>query len=64
MDFDPGSLAVEEPARHAAATLPPLPRRVLGRGTLALLILLRLYVAVAIPVVGYAFVHALLAPHP
>jgi len=36
---------------------------VLGRGTLALLVLLRVYVVIAIPVVGYAFVHALLASH-
>ncbi len=46
------------------ATLPPLPRRALGRGTLALLVLLRVYVVVAVPIVGYAFVHALSAPHP
>ena len=47
-------------------TLPttrPLPRRVLGRGTLALLVLLRIYVLIAVPVVGYAFVRALLAAH-
>ena len=44
-------------------TLPPLPRRVLGRGTLALLLLLRAYVALAVPVVVYAFVRALLTPH-
>lgn len=41
----------------------PLPRRRLGRGTLALLVLLRVYVIVAIPVVGFAFVRALLASH-
>lgn len=62
MDFDPASCGA--PAEHAAATLLPLPRRVLGRGTLALLILLRAYVVVAIPVVLYAFVHAVLASHP
>ena len=43
------------------ATLPPLPRRKLGRLTLGLLVLLRVYVTLAIPVVGYAFVHALSA---
>lgn len=37
----------------------PLPRRVLGRGALALLILLRVYVVIAIPIVAYAFIHAL-----
>jgi hypothetical protein len=36
-----------------------LPRRKLGRGTLALLILLRVYVLLAIPVVAYAFIQAL-----
>jgi hypothetical protein len=41
----------------------PLPRRHLGRGVLALLVLLRVYVLLAIPVVGYAFVHALRAGH-
>jgi hypothetical protein len=36
-----------------------LPRRKLGRGTLALLILLRVYVLLAVPVVVYAFILAL-----
>jgi hypothetical protein len=36
-----------------------LPRRRLGRGTLALLILLRVYVFLAVPVVVYAFIRAL-----
>lgn len=35
-----------------------LPRRKLGRGTLALLILLRIYVALAVPMVVYAFIRA------
>ena len=52
-----------EPGQHAAETMRPLPRRVLGRGTLALLVLLRVYVIIAIPIVGYAFVHAMTAPH-
>lgn len=63
MDYDPASSDALEPSQHAAATLPPLPRRVLGRGTLALLVLLRAYVVIAVPVVGYAFVHAMLASH-
>lgn len=63
MDYDPATLGSLEPPQHAGPTLPPLPRRVLGRGALALLILLRVYVVVAIPVVGYAFVNALLASH-
>ncbi len=63
MDHDPASLNSLPPAQHATAALPPLPRRVLGRGTVALLVLLRAYVVIAVPVVGYAFVHALLASH-
>ncbi len=35
-----------------------LPRRKLGRGMLALLILLRIYVALAVPMVAYAFIRA------
>ncbi len=50
--------------QHSPATLPPLPRRTLGRGTWALLVLLRVYVFVAIPIVGYAFVRALSVAHP
>jgi hypothetical protein len=42
-----------------AASKARLPRRKLGRGTLALLILLRVYVLLAIPVVAYAFIRAL-----
>jgi hypothetical protein len=44
-------------------TLPPLPRRALGPFVLTLLILLRIYVIAAIPVVAYAFIRAMLAAH-
>jgi len=47
----------------SGSALPPLPRRRLSRGVLALLILLRVYVITAIPVVAYAFIRALLASH-
>jgi hypothetical protein len=40
-------------------SLPPLPRARLSRTTMALLIALRLYVLLAIPLVAYAFIHAL-----
>jgi hypothetical protein len=43
--------------------LPPLPRRKLSRGIVTLLVLLRIYVTVAIPVVAYAFIRALLTTH-
>jgi hypothetical protein len=36
-----------------------LPRRKLSRGVMLLLVGLRIYVLLAVPVVGYAFVHAL-----
>jgi hypothetical protein len=60
----PGLMDALEPEQLSAAVQRPLPRRVLGRGTLFLLIALRLYVLVAIPLVAYAFVRALLAAQP
>lgn len=51
-----------EPSQFTAATEVPLPRRQLGRATTALLIALRVYIYIAVPIVGYAFVHALLTP--
>jgi hypothetical protein len=60
MQYDPALISALEPDQFTAATQTPLPRRVLGRGTLALLILLRVYVVVAIPIVAYAFFRALL----
>ena len=51
-----------EPGQLSAAAERPLPRRHLGRGVLTLLVLLRVYVVLAVPVVGYAFVRALLHP--
>jgi hypothetical protein len=51
-----------EPEQLAAATMRPYPRRTLGKGAMSLLIILRVYVAIAIPIVVYAFVHALLTP--
>lgn len=62
MNCDPKLLDALEPSQLTAVSRCPLPRRSLGRGTLGLLIALRLYVLVAVPIVGYAFVHALLLP--
>jgi hypothetical protein len=62
MPYDPTPIGALEPGQLTAATQRPLPRRTLGRGTLALLILLRVYVVIALPIVGYAFIHALLVP--
>jgi hypothetical protein len=61
MPYDPALTSAVEPSQFVAATQQKLPRRRLGRATLSLLILLRVYVLIAIPIVGYAFVHALLA---
>lgn len=63
MAYDLTSLSALDPGQLTSATEIPLARRVLGRGTLALLVALRIYVALAVPLVGYAFVHALLTPH-
>jgi hypothetical protein len=62
VQYDPALIGGLEPSQLTAATQHKLPRRRLGRGTLALLILLRVYVIIAIPIVVYAFVHALLVP--
>jgi hypothetical protein len=62
MTNDPALIRALDPDQFVAATKRPLPRRVLGRGALALLVALRVYVAIAIPIVIYAFVHALLTP--
>jgi hypothetical protein len=50
---------VLEPDQLTRATMRPLPRRKLGKATWGMLVLLRVYVALAIPVIGYTFVHAL-----
>ena len=62
MECDPALTGALEASQLTAAKQQKLPRRSLGRGTLSLLILLRVYVVIAIPIVGYAFVHALLVP--
>jgi hypothetical protein len=62
MRYDPTLIGALEPDQLAAATMRPLPRRKLGRGTLILLVVLRVYVAIAVPIVAYAFIHALLVP--
>jgi hypothetical protein len=54
-------LDVLEPSQFASAKAAPFPRARLGRGLIALLLLLRVYVLLAIPLVGYAFVHTLMA---
>jgi hypothetical protein len=58
MTYDP--ISALEPGQLTAATEHPLPRRRLGWGSLTLLILLRVYVVIAIPIVCYAFIHAIM----
>lgn len=59
MPHDPALLAALAPGQHTDQAEQPLPRRQLGRFTLGLLIALRVYIVIAVPVVGYAFLHAL-----
>jgi hypothetical protein len=59
MTYDPKLISALEPSQLTNATEQPLPRRKLGRGSVTMLILLRVYVVVAIPIVCYAFIHAL-----
>ncbi len=54
-------LDVLEPAQRSAQKYIPYPRRKLSRSVVALLWLLRAYVLIAVPLVVYAFVKALLA---
>jgi len=60
MDKSTELIAALEPNQITAVALQPLPRRQLGRATVALLILLRIYIIIAVPIVGYAFVNALM----
>jgi hypothetical protein len=52
-----------EPEQLSAAVMRPYPRRKLSGGVLALLVGLRIFILLAIPVVIYAFIHALLTAH-
>jgi hypothetical protein len=60
MAYDPKLIGALEPSQLTAATEQPFARRKLGWGILTVLMLLRAYVLVAVPVVCYAFIHALL----
>ncbi len=60
MKSDVSVLSVLE-AGQVTGNQKPLARKKLGRGAMAVLVLLRVYAIIAIPIVGYAFVRALLA---
>ena len=55
---------VLEPEQLSTASATRLPRRVLGRWVLTLLVLLRIYVLIALPLVAYAFIRALHTGQP
>ncbi len=59
---DPKLIAALEPGQLSTARQTILPRRPLSRGVKLMMILLRLYVLAAVPVVVYAFVQALMTP--
>ena len=60
--MEPDLFGALEPAQRVSATSQPLPRRKLTGGVLALLIALRVFIFISVPIVIYAFVHALLTP--
>ncbi len=60
MPYDPELVRALEPDQFVAVTMRPYPRRKLTAGVVALLIALRVFILVAVPIVIYAFVHALL----
>ena len=64
MDHDAGIAAALALGQRVGSARPPLPRRRLGRGVVTLLVMLRVYVLVAVPIVAYAFIHALAAGQP
>jgi hypothetical protein len=61
MACDPELVRALEPDQLVAVTMRPYPRRKLTPGVVALLVALRIFILVAVPIVIYAFVHALLA---
>jgi len=61
VNHDLADLSALEPSQLCHATSQPLPRMKLGRVSRVLLIAMRIYVLIAVPVVIYAFVKALLA---
>ncbi len=62
MAYDPALVSALEPDQFVAATKRPYPRRKLTNGVLALLVALRVFIVIAVPIVIYAFIHALLTP--
>jgi hypothetical protein len=61
MNHEVADLSTLEPGQLCHDTRKPLPRMKLGRVSKGLLIAMRIYVLIAVPIVVYAFVKALLA---
>ena len=61
MNHELADLSALEPGQLSEITRQPLSRRKLSGGVKALLIAMRVYVLIAIPIVVYAFVKALMA---
>ncbi|HLH47732.1 MAG TPA: hypothetical protein VKV96_00205 [Roseiarcus sp.] len=64
MDCDPNLINALEPSQLSEATRRALPRRKLGRRTVAVLIALLVYVLITVSIVGSAFIHAVTARAP
>jgi hypothetical protein len=60
MPYDPELVRALEPDQLVAVTMRPYPRRKLTPGLIALLVALRVFILIAVPIVIYAFVRALL----
>jgi hypothetical protein len=60
---DPDLLNLLEKSQLSSEKLRPYPRRALGRRATAVMIFLRLYVILSLPIVAYAFIHALALNH-
>jgi hypothetical protein len=52
-------LSTLEPEQWSDALAVPLPKKAVGRRTLALLVALRIYIFIAVPLVIFAFVRSL-----
>jgi len=61
MNHQAADLSALEPGQLSHVTRKPLPRMKLGPVSRGLLIAMRIYVLIAVPIVIYAFVRALLA---
>jgi len=64
VNCDPSLISALEPSQLSEVTRRALPRRKLGRGTVAVLVALLVYVLITVSIVGFAFIHAVMARAP